>query len=435
MPVIAAIVPSLVLNELAVVQPLDRRTGAVFYMDVLAGTSKGNITANDTLISAKTGHARTFGARRYGSTIVQEEAISGSTVKTTGQSISTTVTFKPGINLTDAGTIVIREVSTGYIVGQDTTTAGTIAAVTTSGASCTVAGSLNAAGTLSLTVTGTTDTSGLSVEYRYNYDQPVDAYGNKIGVPELDVTITSDTVTAIDFLIRSKFSVGAAVDAQKAHAINLEETLTKFMGNETKFTIDQFGLDEMDAMSVSSTAATRATDWNAKVGDGQQWEWKISEILDRFEQGSNNIVEKTLRASGTFVVAGNNVARVIKQLAMKGMFKPVSGLGKTPITGPTKIGTLSNGLIVVQHPFMQDRVISGSSVLGTNRYFMGYKAQDFTHAGFILAPYIPLFATPTLMTSDLYAQKGFYSSAGFKRINPGMYCFGTVSNLGETAVA
>jgi len=42
-------------------------------------------------------------------------------------------------------------------------------------------------------------------------------------------------------------------------------------------------------------------------------------------------------------------------------------------------------------------------------------------------PYIPLFATPTLITSDLISQKGFLSSAGFKVINAGMFCEGYIS--------
>lgn len=48
----------------------------------------------------------------------------------------------------------------------------------------------------------------------------------------------------------------------------------------------------------------------------------------------------------------------------------------------------------------------------------------------VYAPYIPLFATPTLVTSDLFAQKGFLSAAGFKIINAGMYTYGTITNLG-----
>ena len=51
--------------------------------------------------------------------------------------------------------------------------------------------------------------------------------------------------------------------------------------------------------------------------------------------------------------------------------------------------------------------------------------QDNTNVAY--APYIPLFATPTLVTADLYAQKGFLSSAGFKVINPALFTLGTIS--------
>jgi len=35
--------------------------------------------------------------------------------------------------------------------------------------------------------------------------------------------------------------------------------------------------------------------------------------------------------------------------------------------------------------------------------------------------------TPTLVTADLKAQKGFLASAGYKVVNNGMYTYGTFS--------
>lgn len=40
------------------------------------------------------------------------------------------------------------------------------------------------------------------------------------------------------------------------------------------------------------------------------------------------------------------------------------------------------------------------------RTIAGYTKVDFMKAGFIYCPYIPLFTTPTCITSDLIAQKG-----------------------------
>ena len=155
--------------------------------------------------------------------------------------------------------------------------------------------------------------------------------------------------------------------------------------------------------------------------------WKKHEFLDRIEEGNNNIITKTLRGMASFIVAGNNVARVIKQLPQ---FQGVANLNKTPPTGPYKIGTL-DGRTIIHDPLLLTRTIDGSTVTGANRYIMGWRGDNFLMAGMVYAPYIPLFATPTLVTSDLFAQKGFLSSAGFKVINAGMYTYGTITNLGS----
>jgi len=95
--------------------------------------------------------------------------------------------------------------------------------------------------------------------------------------------------------------------------------------------------------------------------------------LDRFEQGSNNIFEKTKRGVATFIHCGNNVARVLRQLDK---FKPRGGATNIP-TGPMVIGTI-DGRTVVQNPFKD-----------SNYYTMGFRGPSYLYAGFIYCPYIP----------------------------------------------
>ena len=47
--------------------------------------------------------------------------------------------------------------------------------------------------------------------------------------------------------------------------------------------------DSQQAATIG--AAQAATDWNAKIGSGQEWIWKKFEINDRFEEASNNIFD------------------------------------------------------------------------------------------------------------------------------------------------
>lgn len=279
LPVIAALLPSLVLNDIAIVQALDRRIGAVFFLDVQYGSDKGAISSGDTMLSAKTGHARTVSGRRYASTMVKEESISGSASQTSGTTLTGTLSYAPGVNVSLAGSIVLRDAD-GTDVGNDATTAGTIAG--------THSGTITAAGAYSITLGANTDSDGLTIDYEYQYDKPVDTYNDYKGVPEADVNVTQESITAKDFPIRSRYSVGASIDLQKAHGINLESEIVKFLGGEVRFTIDHYGIDLIDEASMDGTVvngttltpATAVTQWDAEVGSGQEWLWKKHEFLD-----------------------------------------------------------------------------------------------------------------------------------------------------------
>jgi hypothetical protein len=205
LPVIAALIPTLVLNEVAIVQAIDRRIASVFYLDVQYGTTKGEVTAGDTMIGAKTGHATGKSERQYAmARTVRESVGTGSGAK------SGTVVQAPGlINLEN--TKVESKSGTTYTTLGTCSAAGVI-----TGDGITGNGSITAAGVYSFTVAAGYSGSTILVTYDYQYDLPVDAYTNRDGVPEVNVTVTQSAVEAIDFPLRAKWSLGAAIDMQKA---------------------------------------------------------------------------------------------------------------------------------------------------------------------------------------------------------------------------
>ena len=390
--VITALLPSLVLNDIANVQALDRRQGAVFYLDVKTGQAKGDLAINSTLIGAKTGHLDTTSAQQYAMSIVTNETVgaAGSTAYAL-----VTAAYKPII----AGTMVITD-------GVETFTddgLGHLVTNLTAGSNGTID---YTTGIYSVTFHSTTTTAP-KASYQYNYELASN------GVPQVNINLTAETLTAIDFKLKALYSLAAAMDLEKAHGLNLESEIIKFLGGEIKHEIDHYGVNLMYQASKGALAADPVGAWDASVGLGQEWVWKKYQFIDRIILGSNNIFAKTLRGVASFILCGNNVARVIRQL------KPDFVEDKIPAvpTGPHKIGTL-NGLTVVQDPF-----------LPTNEYTLGFKGDSYLYAGFLLAPYIPLLATPTLVTGDTIAQKGFMSSMAYKVINPGLFTFGSVSNL------
>ena len=398
LPVIAALLPSLVLNKIGIVQALDRRTGSVFYLDVKYGQAKGAITSGSTMMSSTTGHNSTLAGRRYASELVENETLAtgdGSTKAYTG-----TLAYPANV----AGTLIITD-------GVETFTdngSGVLVSDASGGSN----GTISAAGVYSVSFkVNVVNAVPIYADYQYDYEQ----IANGAGVPEVNFSLTSSSLTAIDFPLRAKYALGAAIDLEKAHGLVLENEVVKYLGGEIKFEIDHYGIDLIEAAAIGANAATAIGAWDSTVGSGQEWFWIKYRFLDYIEKGSNAILAKTRKAFGNFMVVSDNVARVVRQL--EGHFVPAADLDKIVPTGPYELGTL-DGRLVIHDPF-----------LTANRYLMGFKGDNYLFAGMIYAPYIPLFSTPTLVTSDLQAQKGFLSASGFKMINEGMYTYGSITNL------
>lgn len=399
LPVIAALLPSLVLNKLSVTQALDRRTGSVFFLDVKYGTSKGSVTSADDMMNAKTGHARTAGARQYASQRIKNEAVTA---------LDTTIQL--GYFPVVTGTLVITDSTTGEVLSVASTANG----VDTLSSS--LSGGLTATVTLA---TGAVVISGSGLghagvaSYQYNYQTGGLAGAVANNVPEVNIAVSAETITAEDFPLKALFTLGAAIDLEKAHGLNLEDELVKYLGGEVKFTMDHLGIDLMYAAAGATGAATSPGTYTAAPSTGEAWVWKKYQFLDFVEKANVNILNKTLRAMCNFLVVGNDASRLIRQLEPH--FKPAAGLDSLVPTGPYELGTL-DGRLVVHDP-----------LLDANAILFGFKGDNYLFSGFLFAPYIPLFSTPTLVTADLKAQKGFLASAGYKVVNPGMYTTGAIT--------
>ena len=233
-------------------QAMDRRIAAVFYLDVKYGTKKGSINVGDDMLNAKTGHHTSKSGRRYAMARVVDELIGYG-----NGSHSFELEFNHVINfenikieeIDDIGTAdeVRVTLATGVGVGTgcslpDATTSSTI--IDNPNTDGTVTGTIDQDGTGTLEVAGLEADSAdvpLYITYDYQYDMVKNDDGDVLGVPETDVGVTQSTVEAIDFPLRAKYSIGAQIDLMKAHGINLESELVKYLGGE----VDKFGLKSL----------------------------------------------------------------------------------------------------------------------------------------------------------------------------------------------
>ena len=136
-------------------------------------------------------------------------------------------------------------------------------------------------------------------------------------------------------------------------------------------------------------------------------------ILNAINDASNTILGNTKRYEATFVICGKNGATVIESMntntAQYGpMFERVQTNGI--VGGPHLIGTLDGKYRVYKDPYYPDDAI-----------LVGAKGEMFIEAGYIYAPYLPLFASQLLVDADFKAQRGFCTLYAKKCVNKFMY--------------
>lgn len=184
-----------------------RRSGAVFYLDVNYGDNKGGVTSGQNMFSSVNGANQTQQGRQYASQRVYGEVIS----TTTASGSPYTLLWGPYI----AGTAVISN-------GVET--------FTDNGAGVLVS-SLSAGDNGTIVTTGTTtvatyafhvnNVSGnpITANYQYFYQESVNGSSTppaSNGVPQVNINVASSVITAEDFPLRANFTLGAAIDLEKA---------------------------------------------------------------------------------------------------------------------------------------------------------------------------------------------------------------------------
>jgi len=406
LPTIPALLPSLVSDHVAIVQAIDRPQAQVYYMNVKAAVTKGNVTAGDELIGAKTGHAAGQGPRSYASDEVYQEAnVAGTGAQTI---VLNAVTNLPMIG----GSITVGGLTTTQAAGPVTS----VETFTDNGDG-TLTGDKGSTGTYVVATgvitldAGAGNTVDAATTSTVIYRWTVESFPEGIG--GLDIEVTSSNVDAMVFPLKLNYNVFSAILLQKVHGFILADEGMKFSTQEIRFAIDQVVLQYALDAANSAGAATSPGNFDCAVGTGQEWIWRIHQLKRYLSKGSANIFAKTLRAQGNVIVGGINVCSLVEQLPE---YKPAAGIGTKPPAGPYVHGTLGTRLIIC-NPFYD-----------ADTYVELFRGDNYLYAGLIFAPYVPLYSTDPITLADLTTQRGFMSMAAVKRINDGMFTKGTITN-------
>lgn len=419
-PLVRAIFPNLIAQDIVTVQPMPGPSSLLFYLDYVYGRTKGSATINTPMFGAGTPASHITGPadqQYYTSEFIDAESHGATDHNANGA--LTTITIR---NL--AMTPLRATGVTGYTAGTAGAgaNAGTIVPIKvydpTEDAYATGIEIVNAnTGEIKATfATAPAAAETFVVEYEYNFE------GND-NLPELDLKLTSTPVQAVWRKLRARWPLEAAANLQALHGLSLESEVLAVMGQEIKYEKDREVIDKLWKF-----AKAKAILWDAdRTGatDSNQFSWaehKLS-LVDAFQAGSNQIFVATKRNQANYIVADPRMCDVIETLPT------FVGPGGTPdASGVQKVGVLNGRWTVFKDPDTKDRPghfgttdFNGNASTITGRAQMGYKSPSMLDAGAIYGSFLPLFATPTNVFDDFVGRKGMASAYSFKEVNPKFY--------------
>jgi hypothetical protein len=398
MPLVRAIYPELIANELVSVQPMLGPVSLVFYMDMVYGSNKGNVRRGDTAFSSV---ARGANNPDYSSPTVDSEQVGVGTGNAggAGTPILSYLPVVPGtVQFTD-GTQVITDDGNGNLVGD------------INGAQTINYNNGQCAGNIQFTAPVA---AGVAVTCTYQYNTEANS-----NIPQMDLVLNHSPISARPRKLRTNWSLEAAFNLRSLHGLEAEVELTAAVAADIRFEVDREIITDLQRMSGAGSVY-----WNTDPSGGagnnyySYTEHKLS-IVDAFVTGSNLIHKATGRGRANWIVCGEKVATVVETLPG---FVANPGIPTGLTKGAYRCGRLNGMWDIYKDPFYQD-----------DYFLMGYKGASFLEAGYVYAPYIPLYTTPTVVLDDFVARKGLATQYGKKAINSLFYVTGQIGNLLQLA--
>ena len=259
-------------------------------------------------------------------------------------------------------------------------------------------------------------------------------------IPEINVQMKSDTVSAKTRKLKAQWTPEFAQDLNAYHSIDAEAELTSILSEYISMEIDLEILDMLikNADTVEAWSAKVAQDMtvgnNTTAGGANnttftstantsgvyytKMSW-FQTLGVKLQKVSNLIHQKTLRGGANFMVVSPKVSTILESIP--GFAADSAGDKDKFNMGVQKIGAINNRYTVYKNPYMTENVI-----------LMGYKGSQFLETGAVFAPYIPLIMTPLVYDPVSFTpRKGIMTRYAKKMVRPDFYGKVLVHHLDE----
>jgi hypothetical protein len=455
LPLVRKIFGQIASKEFVSVQPMNLPAGLVFYLDFQYGDTKRPFTAGDSLYgtpSANFGNlaqGALYGAGRFGYSLNQFSA-SGVTATATSASFAE-VDFNSDFSASvAAGNVKKLALATSSLAAFNVD--GIRAFIINSG-SITPARNLQqftrlVGGNIEFFASASTaeipvlnafavfynkqtdfNTRGDFEDRTGNPSVPNAASATSIVIPEINVQMKSQTISAKTRKLKAQWTPEFAQDLNAYHSLDAEAELTGLLSEHISLEID------LEVLDMLIQNAPTIEYWSAKVGDQinatntaftsntagvyyTQMSW-FQTLGIKLQKVSNIIHQRTLRGGANFMVVSPTVATILESIP--GFAADTDGASDTMkyAFGVQKIGQLNSRYKVYKNPYMIENVI-----------LLGFRGNQFLECGAVYSPYVPLIMTPLVYDPNTFTpRKGIMTRYAMTMVRPEYYGLVAVADL------
>jgi len=455
LPLVRKIFGQIASKEFVSVQPMNLPAGLVFYLDFQYGNTKPPLTSGDSVYgtpSANFGNlaeGALYGAGRFGYSLNQFSA-SGVTATAASASFND-VDF----NTTYSQSVVLGEVKKLTVATSSLSafnSDGIRAFIITSG-SVGVADNLQQftklnGGNIEFFVTASTAEIPTLNAFLIYYNKQTDfnsrgdfedrsglpsvpnaASATSIVIPEINVQMKSQTISAKTRKLKAQWTPEFAQDLNAYHSLDAEAELTGLLSEHISLEID------LEILDMLIQNAPTVEYWSAKVGNQintaqtafnsntagvyyTQMSW-FQTLGIKLQKVSNIIHQRTLRGGANFMVVSPTVATILESIP--GFAADTDGAADTMkyAFGVQKIGQLNSRYKVYKNPYMLENTI-----------LLGFRGNQFLECGAVYSPYVPLIMTPLVYDPNTFTpRKGIMTRYAMTMVRPEYYGLVFVSDL------
>ena len=261
------------------------------------------------------------------------------------------------------------------------------------------------------------------------FSNPNAASSASIVIPEINVQMKSETISAKTRKLKAQWTPEFAQDLNAYHSVDAEAELTSILSEYISMEIDLEILDMLiqDAATTERWSAVSNKTWSdaagwstSAAGSGgfynTQGQW-FQTLGTKIQKVSNKIHQKTLRGGANFIVCSPEVATILESIP--GYAAQTDGDKMDFAMGVQRVGSLASRFKVYKNPYMTENVM-----------LLGYRGSQFLETGAVYAPYVPLMMTPLVYDPDTFTpRKGIMTRYAKKMIRPEFYGKIFVSDL------